>query len=106
MKKHLCFVCGALAGITMLHCRAFAETAEPNSTAAAPASSPARPKTNGESSKTVVENCEDEWKANWEAMMKLDMTEDSYIEQCSVKDDIPPVRAEPKTKAAPSPAPK
>jgi hypothetical protein len=105
VKKHLYLVCGALAGITMLHCGALAETAQPNSTAAAPASSSAPPKTNGQSSKTV-ENCEDEWKANWEAMMKLDMTEDSYIEQCSVKDDVPAIPAEPKTKAAPSPAPK
>ena len=34
MKKHLCLVCGALAGITILHFSAFAETAKPNATAA------------------------------------------------------------------------
>jgi hypothetical protein len=90
----------------MLHCGALVETAQPNSTAAAPASSSAPPKTTGQSSQTVIENCEDEWKANWEAMMKLDMTEDSYIKQCSAKDDVPAIPSEPKMNAAPSPAPK
>jgi hypothetical protein len=105
VKKHLYLVCGgALAGLTMLHCSALAETAKPNSTAAAPASSPALPETRGQSSKTVVENCEDEWKANWEAMMSLDMTEDSYVQQCSVRDDAPAIPSEPKAKAAPPPA--
>ena len=90
MKKHLYLVCGgALAGLTLLHCSTLAETAKPNSTAAAPASSPALLKTSGQSSKTVVEHCEDEWRANQETMTKLDMTEYSFIEQCSVKDDVP-----------------
>jgi hypothetical protein len=89
----------------MLHCDALAETAEPNSTAATPASSSAPLKTNGRT-KTVLENCDDEWKANWEAMMKLDITEDTYVEQCSVKDDVPAIPSEPRTNAAPSPAPK
>jgi hypothetical protein len=96
VKKHLCLVCGALAGITILQSSALAETVMPNSTAAAPASS---------CSKTVVEDCEAEWRADQEAMMKRDMTEDSYVEQCSVKDDVP-VIPEPKTNAAPSAAPK
>jgi hypothetical protein len=104
VKKHLCLVCGALAGITMLHCSAFAETAKPNSIVAAPASSSAPLKTNGQ--RTAVEDCEDEWRANREAMMKLDMTEDSYVEQCRVKDDVPAIPSEPKTNAAPSTAPK
>jgi hypothetical protein len=30
----------------------------------------------------------DEWRADQEAMMKHDMTEDSYVEQCSVEDDV------------------
>ena len=105
MKKHLCLVGGALAGITILQSSALAETVMPNSTAAAPASSSASLKTNGRSSKTVVEDCEAEWRADQEAMMKRDMTEDSYVEQCSVKDDVP-VIPEPKTNGAPSAAPK
>jgi hypothetical protein len=39
-------------------------------------------------------------------MMKQGMTEDSYVEQCSVKDDVPAVPPETKTNAAPSAAPK
>jgi hypothetical protein len=105
VKTHLSLVCGsALACITMLHCNAFAETAKPNPTAAAPASSSAPLKTNGQ--RTAVEACEDQWRAHQEAMMKLDMTEDSYVEQCSVKDDVPAIPSEPKTNAAPAPAPK
>ncbi len=34
MKKHCLVVCGALAGITILHFSAFAETAKPNAAAA------------------------------------------------------------------------
>ena len=104
MKKHLCLACGALAGITILHCTALAETAKPNSAATVPAPMPAPHKTNGQSSKTV-EDCEGEWRADWEAMMKRDMTEESYVEQCSVKDDVPPLPSEPKTNAAPRPYP-
>jgi hypothetical protein len=106
VKKHLYMICSALVGIAMLHCGAFAETAKPNSTAAAPAPPSAPPKTNGQRSKTVVEECEDEWRANQELMMKRDMDEDSYVAQCSVKDDVPAIPSEPKTNAAPSPAPK
>jgi hypothetical protein len=106
VKKHLCLICGALAVIAMLHCSAFADSAKPNSTAATPAPSSAPPKTNGQRSKTVVEDCEDEWKANQEAMAKHDMTEDSYVAQCSVKDDVPAIPSEPTTNAAPSAAPK
>ena len=90
----------------MLHCGAFAESAKPNWTAAAPAPSSAPPKTNGQRSKTVVEDCEDEWRANQEVMVKHDMTEESYVAQCSVKDDVPAIPSEPKTNAAPSTAPK
>jgi len=95
VKKYLRLVCGALAGIAMLHCSALAETVKPNSTTA-PASLSAPLKTDGQVSKTVVENCKDEWRANQEAMMKLDMTEDSYVEQCSVKNDVPAISSEPK----------
>jgi hypothetical protein len=105
VKTHLYLICGALAAITTLHCNALVETVQPNSSAGAFASSSALLKTDGRT-KAVVENCEDEWKANWEAMMKLDMTEDSYIEQCSAKDDVPAIPSEPKTNAAPSSAPK
>ena len=61
---------------------------------------------NGQNSKTVVEDCEAEWRANQEAMMKRDMTEDSYVEQCSVKDDVPAIPSKPKPSDAPSAAPK
>jgi hypothetical protein len=103
VKKHLCLVCGALTGITILQSSALAEN---STTAGAPASSSAPLKTNRQSSKTVVEDCEAEWRADKEAMMKRDMTEDSYVEQCSVKDDVPAIPSEPKTNAAPSAAPK
>jgi hypothetical protein len=106
VKKHLGLVCGALAGTIILHCTALAEAAGSSSTADAPASTSAPLKTNGQSSKTVVKECEDEYRADQEAMMKRGMTEESYVEQCSVKDDVPPMPLEPKTKAAPSAAPK
>src|ERR1700730_3796465 len=105
MQKHLCLVCRALAGITILHFPALAETAKPNSTTA-PAAISAPLKTNGQSSKKTAKDCDDEWRADQEAMMKNDMTEDSYVEQCSVEDDVPAIPSETKTNTAPSPAPK
>jgi hypothetical protein len=105
MKKYLCLVCGALAGITILHFTAFAETAKQNSTAA-PAAISAPLKTNGQSSKKTAKDCEDEWRADQEAMMKHGMTEDSYVEQCSVEDAVPAIPLKSKTNAAPSAAPK
>jgi hypothetical protein len=106
MKRHLCLVCGALAGIAILHFTAFAETAKSNSIGAAPAAISPPLKTNGQSSKKIEKDCEDEWRDDREAMMKQGMTEDSYVEQCSVKDDVPAVPPETKTNAAPSAAPK
>ena len=53
----------------------------------------------------MTNDCEAEWKVNQESMMKGGMTEDSYIQQCSVKDDVPAI-PEPQTKAAPSSPPK
>ena len=105
MKKRLYLVCRALAGITILHCAAFAETAKPNSTAA-PAAISAPLKTNGPSSKKTAKDCDDEWSADQETMMKHGMTEESYVEQCSVEDEVPAIPSEPKTNAAPSAAPK
>jgi hypothetical protein len=105
MKKHRCLVCGVLAGITILHFTASAETAKPNSTTA-PAAISAPHKTNGQGSKKTEKDCEDEWRADRERMMKYGMTEESYVEQCSVADDVPAIPSEPKTKAAPSAAPK
>ena len=90
----------------MLQCSALAETVKPRSTPAGPASSSATTNTNEQGSKTVVEECENEWKANQEAMMKHDMDEDSYVAQCSVKDDVPAIPSGPMTNVAPSPAPK
>jgi hypothetical protein len=105
MKKHLCWVYCASAGIIILYSAAFAETAEPNSSAA-PAGISAPLKTNGQSSKKTAKDCDDEWRANQEVMMKYGMTEDSYVEQCSVADDVPGIPSETKTNAAPSAAPK
>ncbi len=105
MKNRFCLVCCALEGITIQHFTAFAETTRPNSTTAAPAAT-SEPLTNGLSSRTIVKECEDEWRADKEAMMKRGMTEDSYVEQCSVKDDVPAIPSETKTNAAPSSAPK
>ena len=106
MKKHLCLVCGALGGITILHFGAFAETAKPNATAAPPAAISAPLKTNGQSPKKTAKDCDDEWRADQEAMMKRGMTEESYVEQCSLEDDVPAIPAERKTNAAPSASPK
>src|SRR6266446_4586520 len=90
MKKLLWLVCGPLAGITILHFSAFAETAKPNATSAPPAANSAPPKTNGQSSKKTAKDCDDEWRANQETMMKHGMTEESYVEQCSVEDTYRP----------------
>jgi hypothetical protein len=104
MKKHLCLLCGALAGITILHFSAFAETAKPNATAPAAISAPL--KTNRQSSKKAAKDCDDEWRADQQAMMKRAMTEESYVGQCSIEDDVPAIPSETKTNAAPSAAPK
>ena len=106
MKKYLCSVCCAIAGIIILHFTALAETTKPNSTAAAPAAISAPLQTNGQSSKKTAKDCDDEWRADQEAMMKRGMTEESYVEQCSVEDDVPAVSSETKTNAAPLSAPK
>ena len=106
MKDRLCSVCTALAGIIILHHVAFAENAKPNSTTTAPVADTAPHNTIGQGSSDIVSQCEDEWRANKEAMMKRDMTEDSYVEQCSVKDDVPAIPSETKAKTAPSPVPK
>ena len=106
MKKHLCLICGALAGITIAHFSAVAETAKPNATAAPHAAISAPLKINGQSSKKTAKDCDDEWRADQEAMMKRGMTEESYVEQCSVEDDVPAIPSETKTNAAPSAAPK
>jgi hypothetical protein len=106
LRLHLSSVCGALAGITILHFTAFAETAKPNGTAAAPGAISAPLKTNGQSSKKTEKDCDDEWRADQEAMVKHGMTEESYVEQCSLADDIPAIPSETKTNAAPSAAPK
>jgi hypothetical protein len=102
MKKRLYLVCRALAGMTILHFPASAETAKPTSTAAPPAAISAPLKTTGQSSKKTAKDCDDEWRADQEVMMKHGMTEDSYVEQCSAEDDVPAIPSETKTNAAPS----
>jgi hypothetical protein len=106
MKKHFCLLCGALAGITILHFSAATETAKPNATAAPPAAISAPLETNRQSSKKTANDCDDEWRADQQAMMKRAMTEESYVEQCSMEDDVPAIPSETKTNAAPSAAPK
>ena len=95
MKKQLWFVCVGLPALAIVHCTSFAEPAQ------APAST-GNSALNQQGAKQMTNDCEAEWKANQESMMKGGgMTEDSYIQQCSVKDDVPAI-PEPKTKAAPS----
>ena len=106
MKKHLYSVCCALAGTMVLHFAASGETAKPNSTAAAPEAISAPLKTNGPSSKKTAKDCNDEWRADGEAMMKHGMTEDAYVEQCSVTDDVPAASSKMKPNSAPSATPK
>jgi hypothetical protein len=100
MTKHRCFVCGVLAGITILHFGASAEIAKPNTTTV-PAASSAPHKTTGQR-RNIEEECELEWRADKEAKMKRGLTEDRYVEQCSVKDDVPTIPSE---NGAPSVAP-
>jgi hypothetical protein len=103
MKKPLSFVCLGLPALAIVHCASFAEPAQQNS-AAAPTGISAL-KTKERSSEKIVRDCEAEWRANREKMVKGGMTEDSYVQQCSVKDDVPAI-PEPKKNAAPSSAPK
>jgi len=104
MKKPLCFVCLGLPALAIVHCTAFAEPAQQQSSATAPTGISAL-KTKEQSWEKIVKDCKDEWRANREAIMKGGMTEDSYVQQCSVKDDVPAI-PEPKKNAAPSSAPK
>jgi hypothetical protein len=61
---------------------------------------------NEQSSKKTAKDCDDEWRADQEVMMKRGMTEDSYVEQCSLEGDVPAIPSETKTNAAPSATPK
>ena len=106
MKKHLCLVGCALAGMIIHHVSALAETPKPGATAVPPAAISVPLETTGQSSKKTEKDCDDEWRANQEAMMKRGMTEDSYVEQCSVADDVPAIPPLPKRNAAPSAEPK
>jgi hypothetical protein len=96
MKRHLSLVCGALGGIAFLHLGAFADIGKPNATATSRATI---------SAKKTEKDCDDQWRANQEAMIRYNMTEESYVEQCSVADDVPPI-PESKMNAAPSAQPK
>jgi len=106
MKRHLCLVGCALAGIIIHHVSALAETPKPSATAVPPAAISVPLETNGQSSQKTEKDCDDEWRANQEAMMKRGMTADSYVEQCSVADDVPAIPPLPKRNAAPSAEPK
>jgi hypothetical protein len=74
----------------MMNCTLFAEPAQQNPTAFAVGIS-ATLRTSEQLSQKIEQDCEDEWRANREAIMKGGMTEDSYVKQCSVKDDVPPL---------------
>src|SRR5260370_38663418 len=105
MNKHLCLVCGSVAGRTILHFGAFAETAKPNATAAPPAAISAPLKTNEQSSKKTATDCDDEWRADQEAMMKRGMTKESNVEQGGVVDDEPAIPSNATTNTTHPPAP-
>ncbi|HKU04966.1 MAG TPA: hypothetical protein VJR30_02760 [Bradyrhizobium sp.] len=105
MKKHLCLVGCALSAIVIHDFGALAQTPMPGATAVPPAAMSAPSATTGQSPKKTEEKCRNQWRANQEAMMKRDMTEDSYVEQCSVADDAP-ASPLPKRNAAPSAEPK
>jgi hypothetical protein len=101
--KHPCWVRGVLVGMAILHFTTVAQADEPNSIGTAGGS--ALPGPAGQSAKEkILKDCRREWRSGREAMMKRDMTEDTYVEQCSVRDDVPAIPTEPK--AAPSAAPK
>jgi hypothetical protein len=102
VKKQLCLVCVGLPALAIVHCTSFAETAKQSSAAPTAISTL---KTNEQSSGKIAKDCEEEWRANRDAMTKGGITEESYVQQCSVKDDVPAIR-EPMTNAAPSSAPK
>ena len=106
MKKHLCLVGCALVGMIIHHFSALAETPKPSATAVPPAAISAPLETNGQSSKKTEMDCDDEWRANQEAMMKLEMTEIPDVEQCSVADDAPAIPPLPKRNTAPSAEPR
>src|SRR2546430_15140758 len=99
MKRKLSFVCGALGGIAILHVGAFAETVKSDATTTSRPIISAPVKANGE--KKTEKDCEEEWRVNQVAMMQHNMTEESYVEQCSLADDVPPIPQK-KTNAAPS----
>lgn len=102
MKQHPCSVCRVLVGMALLHFTAAAQADEPNSIGSA--GRPAPPGTVGQSAKEqLLKDCRREWRADREAMMKRDMTEETYVEQCSVRDDVPAIAREPTP--APSAAP-
>jgi len=102
MKNQLWLVSLGLTALAIMHCTSFAEPAQQNSPTPTANSATG---TNQQGSKQIANDCEAEWRANQDAMVKGGMTEDSYVQQCSVRDDVPAIPA-PKAKAAPSSAPK
>ena len=104
MKKRLCLVCRAIAGITILHCPVSAETAKPSSTVP-PAAIPAPLKANGQSARNTAKDCDEEWRADRKFMIEHDMAEASYVEQCTASHDVPALPPEKKTNTVPAPVP-
>jgi len=92
--------CVGLSAIATVYCTTFAEAAQQDSVVNSAAGA-----TQKQGSKDIEKDCEDEWKANRDIMMKGDMTEESYVRQCIVRDDVPGI-PEPKTNTVPSSAPK
>jgi len=104
MKKLCCTVCIGLPVLATMNCSPFAEPARQRSTAV-PAASSTPLETTEQSSKKIEQDCEDEWRINQDSIMKGGMTEDSYVRQCSVKDDVPGIPPLKKPNAEPSSAP-
>jgi len=96
----LWLACVGLSAIATVPCTSSPEAAQQD-----PVVNSAAGTTQKQGSKDIEKDCEDEWKANRDAMMKGDMTEESYVRQCIVRDDVPAIPG-PKTDTTPSSAPK
>lgn len=100
MKKQLWAAYVGLSALATVHCNSFAGAVQQDSSGVSLAGN-----TNQPTPKDIEKECEDEWKANRDAMIKGGMPEDSYVRQCVVRDDVPAI-PESKTKATPSSKPK
>jgi hypothetical protein len=72
-------------------------SAEPGRANATPPAAPSAPAESEQSWPKTAKMCADEWRADQEKMLKYNMTEESYVEQCSVADDVPALPLKRKT---------